>query len=81
MEAIEAITDPSWTDEDKTQAIVAYRYLASIGKGENALELANVLEENLKLPHIAPAEDPTTSIRTSFVVPQYIFDSITWVCQ
>jgi len=80
-EAIEALTDPSWTDEDKAQAIIAHRYLASIGKGENALELANVLEENLKLPNTAPAEDPTATIRTSFVVPQYIFDSITWICQ
>lgn len=48
--AITALTDPSWSEEDKKKAVIASRYLASVGKGENALELASRLEENLLLP-------------------------------
>lgn len=34
----------SWSDEEKMKAIVASRYLNSVGKGENALELSVALK-------------------------------------
>lgn len=61
--------DESWTHEDKTKAIIASRYLNSIGKGENALELAYALEENL------------TNNTEDFVVPKYIKEALEWICQ
>lgn len=60
----------SWTHEDLNKAIVASRYLNSVGKGENALELAYTLEKNLQ------SEAPET-----FNVPDYIKDAIIWICQ
>ena len=60
----------SWNEDDKKKAIIAARYLNSIGKGENALELAYVLEENLK--NVTPE---------IFNVPDYIKESIEWICQ
>jgi len=61
----------SWTDDDIKKAIIASRYLNSVGKGENALELAYALEENLN--------NKTNPL--GFVVPQYIKDAIEWICQ
>lgn len=66
-QAIEALND-SWTDEEKKHAVIASRYLNSIGKGENALELAYALEENL-----------TDNIE-NFVVPKYIREALEWIC-
>lgn len=66
--AIEALND-SWTDEEKKHAVIASRYLNSIGKGENALELAYALEENL----INNTQD--------FVVPKYIEEALKWICE
>lgn len=87
-----AITASPWIEEDKKKAIVASRYLASVGKGENALELANQLEANLLLPVpvvAAPggaagnpaAAPPQGIVRETFNVPTYIKDSIAWICQ
>ena len=67
-EAIEALGD-TWSEEDKIKAVIASRYLNSIGKGENALELAYALEENL-----------TDNIE-NFVVPEYIREALEWICQ
>ena len=66
--AIEALDD-SWADEEKKHAVIASRYLNSIGKGENALELAYALEENL-----------TDNIE-NFVVPNYIREALEWICE
>ncbi len=66
--AIEALGD-TWSEEDKIKAVIASRYLNSIGKGENALELAYALEENL----INNTQD--------FVVPQYIEEALKWICK
>jgi putative ATP-dependent endonuclease of OLD family len=57
-------------DSDKKSAIIASRYLNSVGKGENALELAYSLEENLK------QDQPQ-----AFTVPSYIQEAIKWICQ
>ena len=35
--------------KNKKKALIASRYLNSVGKGENALELASVLKDNLEL--------------------------------
>jgi putative ATP-dependent endonuclease of the OLD family len=59
-----------WVDEDKNTAIIASRYLNSIGKGENALELTCILEANFKQEE-----------RESFIVPDYIQKAIEWICQ
>ena len=67
-QAIEALND-SWADEEKKYAVIASRYLNSIGKGENALELAYALEENL-----------TDNIE-NFVVPNYIREALKWICE
>jgi putative ATP-dependent endonuclease of OLD family len=71
----------TWTDAEKAQAIIAYRFLSSVGKGQNALELAVALEDNLALPDTAPASDPDTAVKNSFNVPTYIKDAIQWLCQ
>ena len=67
-EAIEALGD-TWSEEDKIKAVIASRYLNSIGKGENALELAYALEENL------------TNNTEDFVVPKYIEEALKWICK
>ncbi|WP_199117844.1 ATP-dependent endonuclease [Pedobacter sp. ASV28] len=79
-DAIISLTAPDWTDDDKNKAIIATRYLKSVGKGENALELANLLEINLGLPTGAPA-GAATPVQQAFNVPSYINDAIVWICQ
>lgn len=63
----------SWSDDDKKKAIVAARYLNSVGKGENALDLAIALEDNF--------EKKGTKEYQEFKVPQYIKDAIEWLCK
>lgn len=65
--------DASWNEIDKKKALIASRYLNSVGKGENALELASVLKDNLALK----GKDDYHN----FVVPKYIEDAIKWVCE
>lgn len=62
--------DDDKKDHDKKKAIIAARYLNSVSKGENALELAYALEENQK------KEEPEP-----FHVPDYIKEAIKWICQ
>jgi putative ATP-dependent endonuclease of OLD family len=66
----DAIVSSDWSDEDKKKAIIASRYLNSVSKGGNALELAYILEENLKY------DNPQ-----HFNIPSYIKEAIEWVCQ
>lgn len=68
----DSLESSSWNEEEKKKALVATRYLNSVGKGENALELSSVLEENLLLP---------ANVRKTFKVPQYIKDAIEWLLQ
>lgn len=76
--AIEAINDPAWTEQEQKKVILAHRYLSSVGKGANALELATSLEENLLLPDIpVNPEDKTKKV---FNVPNYIQQAIQWIC-
>ncbi|WP_342376842.1 ATP-dependent nuclease [Bacillus thuringiensis] len=76
-----ALTDErlKWADEDKKIALIAARYLNSVGKGVNALELAYVLEENLLKKKIA-GEKESTEFK-EFIVPDYIKEAIEWMCE
>ncbi|MNL37301.1 hypothetical protein D3C87_1594410 [compost metagenome] len=59
--------------EEKKKSIIASRYLNSVGKGENALELSYILSKNI--------EKKGTSDFIEFNVPQYIKDAIEELCQ
>ncbi|MCQ2336046.1 MAG: AAA family ATPase [Paludibacteraceae bacterium] len=59
-----------WTNEEKRKALLASRYLNSVSKGGNALELNIALMDNLE----KPAAD-----RKEFHVPQYIVEALTWL--
>ena len=65
-----SIEASGWTDEEKRKAVLASRYLNSVSKGSNALELNVALMINLEKPE---AE------RIEFHVPQYIVDALTWL--
>jgi predicted ATP-dependent endonuclease of OLD family len=65
--------DLNWTDVDKKIALIAARYLNSVGKGVNALELAYILEGNLARLG--------TDAYIDFIVPDYIKEAIEWVCE
>lgn len=68
---IKASIDTSgWTNEEKRKAILASRYLNSVSKGSNALELNVALMNNLEKP---------IAERKEFHVPQYIVDALTWL--
>jgi len=67
---IDSLEASSWNEDEKKKALIASRYLNSIGKGDNALELCNILEENLLL---------TDAERKIFNVPSYIKDAIEWL--
>ncbi|WP_207428908.1 ATP-dependent endonuclease [Pedobacter sp. SYSU D00535] len=60
----------SWDDTTKMKALLAARYLNSVSKGGNALEIAAKLEENL-----------TATTPEPFAVPSYLNDAISWACQ
>ncbi|MCG2138528.1 AAA family ATPase [Staphylococcus epidermidis] len=66
-------TKDSWNEEEKKKALIASRYLNSVGKGENALELASVLKDNLELKNQDEYQE--------FIVPEYIANAIEWVCE
>lgn len=69
-----AINGSSWSDEDKKKAVVASRYLNSVGKGENALELSVSLKDNFELADSNPE-------KKVFNVPQYIQEALIWLLQ
>ncbi|RAS89606.1 ATP-dependent endonuclease [Priestia endophytica] len=68
----------TWKDKDKKKALVAARYLNSVGKGVNALELAYELEKNLLLKRDSEKKESTGF--QEFIVPDYIKDAIDWMC-
>lgn len=70
---MEAIQKSTWEDSEKKKAIVSSRYLNSVGKGENALELASALKDNLL--------SKGTDKFVKFIVPEYILNAIKWVCE
>jgi hypothetical protein len=62
-----------WNEDDKKKSLIASRYLNSVGKGENALELSYALEENLNKKESADYQE--------FVVPDYIQKAIEWISE
>lgn len=65
-----SINQSGWEDEEKRKALLASRYLNSVSKGSNALEINVTLMDNLEKPE---AE------RKEFHVPQYIIDALKWL--
>lgn len=66
----EGIIESTWTDDkEKKKHLIAARYLNSVGKGENAIELSDILENNLK--------DKDTKF--NFYPPKYIKEAIEWI--
>jgi predicted ATP-dependent endonuclease of OLD family len=53
-----------WDDNEKRKHIVAARYLNSVGKGMNALEISQKLEKN----------------ECNIAVPKYIEEAVKWIC-
>lgn len=73
LDSITKSNRDSWSDEMKKKAIIASRYLNSVGKGENALELSSELRENLS--------KKDTEGFVDFNVPIYIKEAIEWMCE
>ena len=65
-----SIGQSGWEDEEKRKALLASRYLNSVSKGSNALELNVTLMDNL---------EKTEAERKEFHVPQYIIDALKWL--
>ena len=65
-----SIDQSGWEDEEKRKTLLTSRYLNSVSKGSNALELNVTLMDNLEKPE---AE------RKEFHVPQYIIDALKWL--
>lgn len=65
-----AINNSGWNNEEKRKALLASRYLNSVSKGTNALELNVALMANLEKPSTEQKE---------FHVPQYIVKALTWL--
>lgn len=66
----ESLNNSLWSDDDKKKALLAARYLNSVGKGENALELSIALRENLT---------KQWSECKDFIIPQYIKEALAWL--
>lgn len=66
---IESIQKSDINDDELKKHLIAARYLNSLSKGENAYDLAHVLEENLPENECA------------FQVPTYISNAIEWLCK
>ncbi|MDJ1473800.1 ATP-dependent nuclease [Xanthocytophaga flava] len=67
----DGIINSQWSPIEKQKAIIAARYLNSVGKGENALELVYNLTENLL---------KNKDERADFQTPGYIREAIQWIC-
>ncbi len=65
---IESLKSSTLDFHEKIKHLIAARYLNSIGKGENALELAQAISDDVKTGN------------SSFTVPTYINQAIDWIC-
>jgi predicted ATP-dependent endonuclease of OLD family len=65
------LSNESWGNEKLIKHTIASRYLNSISKGENAQELAFILEQKL---------DDHLKGKFAFTVPDYIKEAIEWIC-
>ncbi|RZJ52421.1 MAG: ATP-dependent endonuclease, partial [Flavobacterium sp.] len=69
---IDSINNSTLPDDEKKRSIIASRYLNSVGKGENALDLAIKLKTNLEKRGTPEYQD--------FIVPEYIVNAINKLC-
>lgn len=69
LTSLTTCTGLSWDEPTKFKALLAARYLNSIAKGGNALELSRNIQTNLNLPSPVP-----------FTIPTYIHQAIQWAC-
>lgn len=67
-----SLDNTDWEDDEKRRHLIAARYLSSLSKGENALELCLALEENYELN----ADDER---KKTFNVPHYIHNALEWL--
>ena len=67
-----SLDNTDWEDDEKRRHLIAARYLSSLSKGENALELCLALEENYEL-------DADDERKKTFNVPQYIHNALEWL--
>ena len=67
-----ALDNTDWGNDEKKNHLIAARYLSSVGKGENALELCLSLEGNYELKD----GDEHKKI---FNVPPYIHEALEWL--
>ncbi len=73
QEIKDGVKQCDWSDDNKKIAVIASRYLNSISKGENALQIAYALDQNWDELEMQGMQD--------FRVPKYISDAIDWICQ
>lgn len=64
-----SLSESGWSDEAKRKALIASRYLNSVGKGANALELSTFIWKDAK----------KAKEQRQFVVPKYIKEAIEWL--
>lgn len=67
-----SLDNTDWEDDEKRVHLIAARYLSSLDKGENALELCLALEENYEL-------DAGDKRKKIFNVPPYIHNALEWL--
>nr|WP_295933437.1 AAA family ATPase [uncultured Dyadobacter sp.] len=70
IESLKSCKGAEWDDASKIKALISSRYLNSVGKGGNALEVSYALDANL-----------TSASKIPFNVPSYIKAAIEWACQ
>lgn len=69
---LDALDNSDLSDEKKIVALTASLYLKSVKKGEYALELSNILEDNFENRKMGKQHN-------DFVVPSYIENGIKWL--
>lgn len=69
IDGLQKCSTTEWDNDAQMKSLLASRYLNSIGKGGNALELSRVLEEN-----------QNSATPMTFTIPTYIIDAINWSC-
>ena len=67
-----ALDKSEFPEDKRIVALIASLYLKSIEKGEYALELSNILEDNLENRDIGKPHN-------DFVVPHYIEEGLKWL--
>lgn len=67
-----SLDNTDWEDDEKRRHLIAARYLSSLSKGENALELCLALEENYEL-------NAGDERKKTFNVPHYIHNALEWL--